>query len=300
MNLVQNASHLGTGMGQTGLALGIATLVSLPILGIGGLQLRETRLSKEQLAASQRDFAEAHERLVAAAPQGAIDTQVAIKGRDAFMHTCAACHGADGRGGPGLGRDLAASDLVATFDDATFKKMIVTGRPTAQPLPMPPNAGRDSWSDEELSSVVSYVRGLQDPRRMPTLPAYVVSAGPVTEADQQAALAAAGGDAELAGYIASGNNLFHSTCVACHGKAGVGMPGNGKPLAGSAFLQSLDDEKLLAFVMKGRAPGEPLNTTGIQMPPKGGNPALSEDDLLDIIAYLRTLQPKAPARADGR
>ncbi len=299
-----NSNHLdaltGTGMGQTGLALAVAALISVPILGVGGLQLRETRVRKEQLAAEQRTFGEAHERLVAGPAQGMIDEQAALKGRDAFMHTCAACHGADGNGVAGLGRALTTSDRVATFDDATFKKMIVTGRPTAQPVPMPPNAGRDSWSDGELMNVVAYVRGLQDPRRMPALPAYVVTAAPVTEAEKQAALAAAGGDAELAEYIASGNNLFHSTCVACHGKGGVGMQGNGKPLAGSAFIQSLDDEKLLAFVMRGRAPGEPGNTTGIQMPPKGGNPALSEDDLLDIIAYLRTLQPKPAARADGR
>jgi hypothetical protein len=33
------------------------------------------------------------------------------------------------------------------------------------------------------------------------------------------------------------------------------------------------------------------------MPAKGGNPALSEDDLLDIISYLRTLQPAEPAES---
>lgn len=64
-------------------------------------------------------------------------------------------------------------------------------------------------------------------------------------------LAVAGGDAELAGYIASGNKLFHTTCIACHGKGGAGIPGSGKPLVANQFVQSLDDDGLLAFVKKG-------------------------------------------------
>ena len=43
------------------------------------------------------------------------------------------------------------------------------------------------------------------------------------------------------------------------------------------------------FVKVGRMPFDPLNLTGVQMPPKGGNPSLSEEDLADIGAYLDTL-----------
>ena len=50
-----------------------------------------------------------------------------------------------------------------------------------------------------------------------------------------------------------------------------------------------DDDALLAFIKQGRSPSDPKNTTGIQMPPKGGNPAMSDDDILDVIAYLRTM-----------
>ena len=63
----------------------------------------------------------------------------------------------------------------------------------------------------------------------------------------------------------------------------------------SEFCKSLDDDGLLAFVKKGRDPGDPLNTTKILMPPKGGNPALSDDDLLDVISYVRSLQKQASA-----
>lgn len=32
------------------------------------------------------------------------------------------------------------------------------------------------------------------------------------------------------------------------------------------------------------------NTTGVAMPPKCGNPSLTDQDLADVVAYLRTLQ----------
>lgn len=281
-------------------ALVFAAAVSTPFLLIGAWSIRAVQQAKADLAAQQRAFAEAHERLKAAAPLEQVALSDATHGRDWFMTTCAACHGAQGRGLEGLGRDLTTSDFVALQSDEGLAQFIVNGRPMAQPVPMPPKAGRDDLTDADIRHIVAYVRGLQDPRRMPELPAYTVTVAPVTEAETQAALDAAGGDAELAQYIASGNKLFHTTCVACHGKGGVGVAGNGKALANNAFVQSLDDDGLLAFIQQGRAPSDPKNTTGIQMPPKGGNPAMTEDDLLDVIAYLRTLQPAGSTAPAGK
>lgn len=93
-----------------------------------------------------------------------------------------------------------------------------------------------------------------------------------------------------AGDAANGKALFSTTCAGCHGPNGEGVQGLGKPFAGSEFLQGTSDSDLLAFIKKGRSPGDPANTTGVDMPPKGGNPALSDDELRDIIAFLRTLQ----------
>jgi disulfide bond formation protein DsbB len=33
-----------------------------------------------------------------------------------------------------------------------------------------------------------------------------------------------------------------------------------------------------------------LNTTGIAMPPKGGNAALTTKDIQDVVAYVRALK----------
>ena len=43
-------------------------------------------------------------------------------------------------------------------------------------------------------------------------------------------------------------------------------------------------------IQVGRPAGDPLNDTGVDMPPRGGNPSLSDEDLAHIVAYLRTLQ----------
>src|SRR5262249_36334982 len=46
------------------------------------------------------------------------------------------------------------------------------------------------------------------------------------------------------------------------------------------------------FIKVGRMPFDALNTTGIQMPPKGGNPLFKDEDLFNIVSYVRTF--KAP------
>jgi nitrite reductase (NO-forming) len=95
-----------------------------------------------------------------------------------------------------------------------------------------------------------------------------------------------GGEASAA----NGETIFNATCQACHGAAGQGVDGLGPPLASNAFIAGLSDVELVQFINEGRPVDHPDNTTGIAMPPKGGNPALSDADLADIVAYLRTLQ----------
>ena len=93
-----------------------------------------------------------------------------------------------------------------------------------------------------------------------------------------------------AGDPAKGEELFNSTCAACHGQGGVGIEGLGKSIPDSEFIRSQSDAELLAFIKAGRPSSDPANTTGVDMPPKGGNPALTDEDIMDIIAYFRTLQ----------
>lgn len=93
-----------------------------------------------------------------------------------------------------------------------------------------------------------------------------------------------------AGDPAAGEEQYNVVCTACHGPGGVGIEGLGKDMTTSEFISGQSDQELLAFVKVGRSIGDPLNTTGVDMPAKGGNPALNDDQIIDIIAYMRTLQ----------
>ena len=94
-----------------------------------------------------------------------------------------------------------------------------------------------------------------------------------------------------AGVVALGEGIFNSTCIACHGLGGVGVAGLGKPLVGSEFVSGLTDDELVQFIIAGRTEDDPLNTTGMAMPPRGGNASLTDDDLRAVVAYLRSLSP---------
>jgi disulfide bond formation protein DsbB len=87
-----------------------------------------------------------------------------------------------------------------------------------------------------------------------------------------------------------GATVYLASCSACHGPDAHGIVGLGKDLVMSEFVHGLSNEDLLTFVKTGRPIWDPLNTTGIDMPPKGGNPALTDDQLLAVIHYLRSLQ----------
>lgn len=285
-------------------ALVVALLMSAPFLGVGGRLIYGAYSEREAEWAAFQARKASHQRLVAAPAEPVLPVATLVKGRDLFESSCIACHGMNGKGVEGLGKDLTQSWFVASLDDASLREFVARGRAVGEQfstskVPMPPKGGHDELTDGDLSNIISYVRGLQDPRRMPELPISAIAAAAAAppNADEKAqALAMAGGDAELAGYIAHGSKLFIGTCSACHGKDARGLPKLGKDLVASDFCKKLDDDALLAFVKRGRDTSDPQNTTQTAMPPKGGNPALSDDDLLDVISYLRALQKQAGAQ----
>lgn len=96
--------------------------------------------------------------------------------------------------------------------------------------------------------------------------------------------------APAAPSAANGQQLFATTCAGCHGSQGEGVPHLGKDIQSSQFIAGLSDAKLAAFIIEGRSATDPLNTTHVAMPPKGGNPALSAENIADLVAYIRQLQ----------
>ena len=100
---------------------------------------------------------------------------------------------------------------------------------------------------------------------------------------------AEGQPASRIGDATRGKSQFDATCAACHGPDAKGLPSLGKDLTASAFARSLSDQALVEFIKKGRPASDPANTTKVDMSPRGDNPALTEQDLADIVAYVRTL-----------
>ncbi|MCB0129876.1 MAG: cytochrome c, partial [Caldilineaceae bacterium] len=92
--------------------------------------------------------------------------------------------------------------------------------------------------------------------------------------------AAEAGEAEAAAMVgdpAAGEKVYQVSCVACHGPDARGVEGLGKSLhpEDSNFISERTDAELVEYIKVGRRIDDPLNTTGIDMPPKGGNPAMT-------------------------
>jgi disulfide bond formation protein DsbB len=94
------------------------------------------------------------------------------------------------------------------------------------------------------------------------------------------------------GDAVAGKDAYMKTCIACHGADAKGITNLGKDLTTSEFVKGKTNQELVEFFKVGRPAGDPLNTTGVDMPPKGGNPALTEADLLNIAAFVRSVQQK--------
>ncbi len=80
-----------------------------------------------------------------------------------------------------------------------------------------------------------------------------------------------------------------ANCALCHGADGQGKPALGKELRDNEFVAGLTDEELVQFLVVGRRADDPLNSKGVDMPPRGGNPGLTDGDLLAIVTFMRGL-----------
>lgn len=133
--------------------------------------------------------------------------------------------------------------------------------------------------------------GGSNPTPEPPAPTATAASQPPTAAPTTAAVTENPSEAPR-GDASKGEAAFMTACAACHGPTADGVQGLGKSLhaSESEFVQTHSDDELVEFIKVGRQPDDPLNTTGIAMPPKGANPALSDDDLYNIVAWIRTLE----------
>ncbi len=92
------------------------------------------------------------------------------------------------------------------------------------------------------------------------------------------------------GVSGSGQHLYRRNCALCHGANGEGKPSLGASLQANEFVQGKSDAELVQFLIEGRPADHPLNDRGIAMPPRGGNPGLSDEELGEIVVFIRTFE----------
>lgn len=79
-----------------------------------------------------------------------------------------------------------------------------------------------------------------------------------------------------------GKRIYEGTCIACHGSDGKGAVAGAPDLtAGDGPLSKPDSVLLENIEMGFQSPGSSL-----AMPPKGGDPSLTEAEMRDVLQYL--------------
>jgi disulfide bond formation protein DsbB len=108
-------------------------------------------------------------------------------------------------------------------------------------------------------------------------------------------LAGGGGDGGRGAELAVGQDLYRTSCALCHGLNAEGRGLLGNDLRANEFIRGLTDEDLVEFIRRGRPATHPDNSRGIERPPRGGNPRLTDEQMRDIAIYLRSLEQSSHA-----
>jgi len=239
----------------------VALVLIIVLLGLN--MLREPNRQVEELDAQQ-----------AAAIERATDV---------FALNCVECHGAAGEG---LNVTPALNDAaVRAKSDSELFKTISRGRPGTAMVAFAINEN-GILTTPQINDLVTLIKHA----RWREVETYIDTNGlrPVDLPALEAQIDVANLMYPLE-TVTGGRALYQANCFSCHNAGAAGVTGHriGKDLSDSAFVQERTDEELLTFIKEGRTETDPENITGYEMPPRGGNPNLSDADLLSVIAYMR-------------
>lgn len=188
-----------------------------------------------------------------------------------FRANCAACHGADGRGGA-IGISLRAPSFLAIASDEFLSETILRGRA---------NTAMPSWrqfDNREMSDLLAYLRSWQPlaSDRQQVL-AMVAQLGAASESSESSAPSESSTGHEPSAQV--GLTLYRSRCAVCHGDQGQGNIG--PSLRNDSVLQVVSNEFLHDNIVRGRP--------GTAMPAWR---QLSSADVADLIGLLRSWQSR--------
>jgi cytochrome c oxidase cbb3-type subunit III len=176
-----------------------------------------------------------------------------------YGNNCAACHGADGRGGPAIA--LANPVYLRVADEATIRNIIAKGvKGTAMPAFAETAGGM--LTDAQIDVISKEIRSRWTGRGIldsGVAPPYLP---------------------KLAGDVPRGEVAYKTYCESCHGLNGGGGS-KGSAITDPSFLALISDQGLRTIVIAGRpelgAPDWRGNIPGRPM---------SDQDVTDVVAWL--------------
>ena len=197
--------------------------------------------------------------LLATTTAYATDQATIKKGETLYNQNCAVCHQADAIGKPGFAPSLTNPELLSIASDKFFESTIRDGR-VGTGMPPFSHLGR-----KKIKAIVAYLRShTKLPNR-----AKEVDAQPESH-----------GDPRL------GKQWFDDICSTCHGVNGDGYAagGTGTAIGKPGFLNKVSDGFIRETIKHGRS-----NTRMLGFSDATGLANLSDQEIDDIIAYMRTL-----------
>jgi len=186
-----------------------------------------------------------------------------------FAENCAACHGAEGRGGAAIA--LANPVYLAIAGDASIHKVIAEGVPgTAMPA-FAQSAG-GMLTDAQIDVITKEIRSRWGQRRILD----AASFPPDTP--------------KLTGDVQRGEAAYKTFCESCHGAGGRGGQ-KASAISDGSFLALVSDQGLRTIVIAGRpelgAPDWRGNLPGRPM---------SDQEITDVVAWLASRRVSNPGQ----
>jgi len=186
-----------------------------------------------------------------------------------YAQNCAACHGAEGRGGASIA--LANRVYLAIVDEKALRSVVANGvRGTSMPA-FAQRAG-GILTEQQIEVITSGIfsrwgrKGVLDGANPPSYAA------------------------KAAGNVDQGQLVFGTYCASCHGSDGGGTR-KGSAITNDSFLALVSDQALRTIVITGRpefgAPDWRSNVPGRPM---------TDQEITDVVAWLASRRAQNPGQ----